>query len=248
MGSNGKPKKGYSVIEATNWYSYVSNNPVKYVDPTGMCSSSVVCNGKFIDRRGYPKRGRSGGSSGGNFYSSNFSSVPNYVYNYDVSLDSDVVYRAMPGAMPAAKPRNTSDSITDGVQKFLGQPYISGINDCDIWVSNVLEDAGVTGDNNPVVNPETTTVSGHKQNMGSGQKDPSEGWNIHIKGGHMSLVEKDSGQYSAAHQGYNSASMNIESEGETNWYSSQYEYDDQKSFKNSYWGSGIHYPIRKEED
>jgi len=30
------PKQDYSMIEGLNWYSYVSNNPVKYVDPNGM--------------------------------------------------------------------------------------------------------------------------------------------------------------------------------------------------------------------
>ena len=36
MDDEGRLRSGYSVVEALNWYSYTSNNPVKYRDPTGM--------------------------------------------------------------------------------------------------------------------------------------------------------------------------------------------------------------------
>jgi len=39
---NGKPKQGYSIIEAVNWFSYTSNNPVRYNDPTGMESADAA--------------------------------------------------------------------------------------------------------------------------------------------------------------------------------------------------------------
>jgi len=41
-------RTGYSVIEATNWYAYVSNSPVKYVDPTSEVSWVVNEQGQYI--------------------------------------------------------------------------------------------------------------------------------------------------------------------------------------------------------
>ena len=35
-------RKGFSVVEALNWYSYVSNNPIKYVAPTGEQTATLT--------------------------------------------------------------------------------------------------------------------------------------------------------------------------------------------------------------
>ena len=45
MDGEGKPREGYSVVEGLNWYSYVSNNPVKYIDPSGLMTFQIGIGG-----------------------------------------------------------------------------------------------------------------------------------------------------------------------------------------------------------
>ncbi len=47
---NGKLKmrSGFSVVESLNWYSYTSNNPINYFDPTGMYELQINDDGSTV--------------------------------------------------------------------------------------------------------------------------------------------------------------------------------------------------------
>lgn len=45
-------RKGFNLIESLNWYSYVSNNPILYVDPTGQ--NAVLLNQSSAGLEGTP--------------------------------------------------------------------------------------------------------------------------------------------------------------------------------------------------
>jgi len=49
MDSEGKPRKGYNIVEALNWYAYAGNNPVIFVDPTGESATAAVISALGVD-------------------------------------------------------------------------------------------------------------------------------------------------------------------------------------------------------
>jgi len=169
-------RPGYSVIEATNWYAYVSNNPVKYVDPTGMFE-------------GY---------------------------------------------------------IDESVNNKLKEEYVSGENDCDIWVEDTLKDASKASDeegkDETKFLPEgwqaarENTVAGHRENMkDSLQDDPEIGTNIGLSDdGHTILLHLNKDKtVEVAHTSSNNDSEAAE----------RYSYKNMDEFRKSFIGNYQFIPI-----
>lgn len=73
--------------------------------------------------------------------------------------------------------KNERLSIQEAVTKHLDEKYIIGVNDCDIWVAKVLNDAGI--DMEKIWGSTNLTVDKHENIMEYVlSNNPNLGWNV----------------------------------------------------------------------
>ena len=131
--------------------------------------------------------------------------------------DAQILLAGMPlneaemGAVEGGLPRCCHDANYDPIEdKCLnnkGQEYERGLNDCDIWVENVLSEAGydIAG---RWGSAKSTSVDGHMKILAGKLMDEApKGWSIEfIDRDHVALVRvNDDGSSDVFHQGKNMA-------------------------------------------
>ena len=109
------------------------------------------------------------------------------------------------GGLPRCCHDPEYDAIEDKCLNNKGQPYREGTNDCDIWVENVLRQAGVDV-SSAWGSARATTAKGHETILSSKLTDKAPlGWSIEIAdSNHVSLVRVNAdGSVDVYHQGMN---------------------------------------------
>jgi hypothetical protein len=94
-----------------------------------------------------------------------------------------------------------NDVLQAVLERHKDETYVSGINDCDIWVEKVVKEAGISLPEtwSPAAN---TTVAMHVKNMeNERQNSPSPGANIIFHNNNHALIGylNDNGTFDVAH-------------------------------------------------
>jgi hypothetical protein len=109
------------------------------------------------------------------------------------------------GGLPRCCHDAEYDPIEDKCLNNKGQKYLKGENDCDIWVENVLSEAGYDIANR-WGSARTTSVDGHMRILAAQlMENAPKGWSIEfIDRDHVTLIRVNSdGSADVYHQGYN---------------------------------------------
>ncbi len=127
---------------------------------------------------------------------------------------------------------NFNSMVLNVGRSNLGQQYVVGENDCDIWVQSVLNKAGfqisgIWGGDAKITNVATHLLSLNNSINGNMQF----GVSVFFQGNtHVGLVVKSAdGSVSLFHQGYNDKKLGS--------YSKEYTFKNYEDFSSSSWGT-----------
>ena len=180
------PYNGYLVTRTKKGSNKVTSSGGVSSSGGGSCSSSYEGVGSTSYQTGGSSSSGSHGCSGGG------SSAPSGGNNGG-------------GTCSNISQKNERLSIQEAVTKHLDEKYIIGVNDCDIWVAKVLNDAGI--DMEKIWGSTNLTVDQHENIMEYVlSNNPNLGWNVVL------MTDSDNGAMS--HTGL----IRIASDGSVNYY------------------------------
>jgi len=192
-----------------NWFVYCGNNPLSSTDPTGLWEAIGAQNaaGDSADDR----------------------------RQYRAYLDEERYSNE--GYRHQYKINSSYELILISVTQKLGQEYIPGINDCDIWVEDVFFYAGINLSSRwgPA---RSTTVSGHTGRIADELSPiPDMEWNVFFQGyNHTGIIKVNmNGSVDIFHNGWNPDEI---------WESRTYHYISVEEFERRWSGQKVYWPIK----
>jgi RHS repeat-associated protein len=196
-----------------NWFVYCNNNPLSRTDPSGLWASIGAQNAAgddAEDRRQYRA----------------YLDEERYSYEGYRHQDQNQQQR-----QNTASP--TNELIFISIMQKLGEEYISGVNDCDIWIEDAFSNAGINLSD--LWGPsQSTSIDTHMKIIANElSKIPAETWDVFFQNrDHAGIIRiNNDGSIDVFHNGRNPGDI---------WESRAYHYNSVKEFEIR-WSGGKQY-------